>query len=286
VTVNKSADLRSVLIIRCPDETGLVHKVTGVLFRRNRNIVGTQEFVDRDKKVFFMRTEFLGQEQLAEIQAEVLSALPKGSWVQTRPLMPKRIVVLATREPHCLGDLLLRNDYGELNAEILAVVSQYDSLGSLVEKFGVPFFHVPVKEGTEREVHEAEISKILKKFEWDYMVLAKYMRVLSSRFTESYENRIVNIHHSFLPAFVGARPYEQAFRRGVKIIGATAHIVNQNLDEGPIITQGVIPVDHSYGPQDMAQAGRDVERSVLGRALKLVFDDRVIVDSNRCIIFE
>ncbi len=286
VTAKKIKESKSVILIKCADEVGLVHKVTGVLFERNRNIVGTSEFVDRDKTMFFMRTEFMGSHDLEVIEKEIRAKLPAGAWVQIRPLRAKEIVVFATKESHCLGDLLLRHDYGELNAQILAIVSQYEELSRLVEKFNLPFLHIPVTEGMSREDHESAILEKLSDYNLDYLVLAKYMRILSPSFTERFENQVINIHHSFLPAFVGARPYEQAFKRGVKIIGATAHFVNQNLDEGPIVTQGVIPVDHSYSPQAMAQAGRDVERSVLGRALRLVFDDRVIVDGNRCIIFE
>jgi formyltetrahydrofolate deformylase len=276
----------SVLMIRCSDEVGLIHKITGILFRRDRNIISTSEFVDREKKVFFMRVQFEGTQDLDAIGQDVLSQLPKNSWIQIRPLQPKKIVVFATRERHCIGDLLLRNESGDLFAKIQAVVSQYPDLEPLTKKFGVPFCYVPVSDSSDRLAHENELKKILSAFEWDYIVLAKYMRILSESFTAPFESQIINIHHSFLPAFVGARPYEQAFRRGVKIIGATSHFVNQNLDEGPIITQSVIPVDHTYSPNDMAQAGRDVERSVLSRALKLVFEDRVIVDSNRSIVFE
>ncbi len=277
---------RSVLLIRCSDEVGLVHKITGILFRKNCNIVSTSEFVDRDKNVFFMRTEFEGADHLAAIEKEVLVELPKNSWIRIGPIKSKKIIVFATRETHCLGDLLLRNEYRDLNAEIQAVVSQYRDLESLTKKFGVPFFHAPVPNDGDRMAHEAALKKIVEGFDWDFIVLAKYMRILSESFTKNFENKIINIHHSFLPAFVGARPYEQAFQRGVKIIGATAHFVNQNLDEGPIVTQAVIPVDHSYSPVDMAQAGRDVERGVLSKALKLIFEDRVIVDSNRSIVFE
>jgi formyltetrahydrofolate deformylase len=277
---------RSVLLIRCSDEVGLVHKITGILFRKVCNIVSTSEFVDREKNIFFMRTEFEGSHQLDEIESEVAAELPKNSWISIGAVRPKKIIVFATRETHCLGDLLLRHEYGDLNAKIHAVVSQYRELESLSQKFSVPFFYVPVAEGADRQMHEQELRKIVDQFDWDYIVLAKYMRILSDSFIKEFENQIINIHHSFLPAFIGARPYEQAFKRGVKIIGATAHFVNQNLDEGPIITQAVIPVDHSYSPTDMSQAGRDVERTVLSKALKLVFEDRVIVDSNRSIIFE
>jgi formyltetrahydrofolate deformylase len=155
----------------------------------------------------------------------------------------------------------------------------------LTGRFGVPFHHVP-HEGLGREAHEAELLRALEPYQPDYLVLAKYMRILSGGFVKRYRNRIVNIHHSFLPAFVGPNPYRQAFQRGVKIIGATAHFVTEDLDEGPIIAQAVVPVDHSYRPNEMAQAGRDVEKIVLAKALKLVFEERVFLSGNRTIVFD
>jgi formyltetrahydrofolate deformylase len=164
-------------------------------------------------------------------------------------------------------------------------VSNHDSLRPLADKFGVPFHHVP-HEGVTREAHEAELLALITPLSPDYIVLAKYMRILSPGFVAAWPSRIVNIHHSFLPAFSGARPYHQAFRRGVKVIGATAHFVSDQLDEGPIIMQQVIPMDHSYTPHDLARAGRDIERTVLANSLKLLNEDRVFLCENRTIIFD
>jgi formyltetrahydrofolate deformylase len=192
---------------------------------------------------------------------------------------------MASREHHCLADLLVRGAYRELGAELLAVVSNHGDLRPLADKFGVPFHHV-AHEGVSREAHEEALLALIGPMRPDYIVLAKYMRILSPRFVAAWPSRIVNIHHSFLPAFSGARPYHQAFRRGVKVIGATSHFVSDQLDEGPIIMQQVIPMDHSYTPHDLARAGRDIERTVLANSLKLLNEDRVFLCDNRTIIFD
>ena len=192
---------------------------------------------------------------------------------------------MATKELHALGDILIRHESGELEANILAVVSNYDALESLVNKFDVPYVTVS-HENLERHEHERKILESLSAFkDVDYIVLAKYMRILTPEFVDVYKDKIINIHHSFLPAFIGANPYKQAYDRGVKIIGATAHFVNNNLDEGPIIAQEVKHIDHSYGWRDMQRLGRDVEKIVLSRALKLALEDRIFVYANKTVIF-
>lgn len=274
-----------ILLIDCPDETGLVHRITGVLYHRGGNVISNHEFVDRATSHFFMRTEFSGDLDPAALASELRTLLPKAALIRLADNVPRRIVVLATKEPHCLGDLLIRHEYGELNAQLLAVIANHDTLGPLVERFGIPFHHVDHLD-VDREEHEAEIERLIDRYTPEYIVLAKYMRILSPEFVAKYAGRIINIHHSFLPAFMGAQPYRQAFERGVKIIGATAHYVNAGLDTGPIIAQSVIPIDHGYTPADMARSGRDVEKIVLARALKLVFEERVFLSGNRTIIFE
>lgn len=186
-----------------------------------------------------------------------------GSFVEPRK---KDVVILATKEAHCLGDFLVRNAYGELNANIRGTVANHDRLQTLVEKFDIPFQTVS-HEGKTRVEHERQILNAIQRFPHDYIVSAKYMRILSKDFVNRNPNRMINIHHSFLPAFIGSNPYRQAFDRGVKIIGATAHFVTSDLDDGPIISQSVIPVDHTHSAQDMAQAGHDVEKVVLAKAL-------------------
>ena len=273
-----------VLLVECADRPGLVHGITGVLFRRGLNIIGNQEFVDGESGRFFMRTEFDGAAEASSLLDELRGVLSADALIRLSDLAPKRIVVLASTEHHCLADLLVRHAFGELNARLLAVVSNHEALAAIVLKFDLPFRHVP-HEGRSREAHEDGLLEAIAPYEPEFVVLAKYMRILSGGFVARFPSRIINIHHSFLPAFAGARPYHQAFQRGVKVIGATAHFVTERLDGGPIIVQQVIPVDHTHAPQDLAQAGRDVEQLVLARALKLVFEDRVFLCGNRTVIF-
>jgi formyltetrahydrofolate deformylase len=265
-----------------------VHAISGVLLRHGCNVVGNQEFVDAASGRFFMRTEFDGLENSdagQQLVAETQSSLPPGALVRLAQSGPKRIVVLASREHHCLGDLLIRHQFGGINARIEAVISNHPVLGDLVRKFDVPFHYVPA-EGLERGAHEAAVRRILDEIQPEFLVLAKYMRVLSSEFVRQYPSRIINIHHSFLPAFIGAKPYHQAFQRGVKVIGATAHLVTDDLDAGPILVQQVIPVDHTHAAEDLVRAGRDVEQFALAQALRLVFEDRVFLAGNRTVIFD
>ncbi|MDH4374194.1 MAG: hypothetical protein RLZZ582_2091 [Verrucomicrobiota bacterium] len=278
----------AVLLVECPDQRGLVHAISGVLLRHGCNVVGNQEFVDAASGRFFMRTEFDGLENSdagQQLVAETQSSLPPGALVRLAQSGPKRIVVLASREHHCLGDLLIRHQFGGINARIEAVISNHPVLGDLVRKFDVPFHYVPA-EGLERGAHEAAVRRILDEIQPEFLVLAKYMRVLSSEFVRQYPSRIINIHHSFLPAFIGAKPYHQAFQRGVKVIGATAHLVTDDLDAGPILVQQVIPVDHTHAAEDLVRAGRDVEQFALAQALRLVFEDRVFLAGNRTVIFD
>lgn len=276
---------RHVLLIDCADEPGLVYRITGVLFELGFNIVRNQEFVDLENARFFMRTEFTGDHSTERVTPALRALLPAAAVVRLAPVGQRRIVVLVTKEHHCIGELLLRHHFGELGASILAVVGNHPDLGDLVERFRLPFHHVPHAD-LSRPEHEARLTEVVDAYAPEYIVLAKYMRVLSPDFVARYSHRIINIHHSFLPAFVGGHPYRQAFERGVKIIGATAHYVTEALDEGPIIAQSVIPVDHRYSPTTMAQAGRDVEKLVLARALKLVFEERVFLVGNRTVILD
>lgn len=274
-----------VLLIACPDQKGLIHNVTGILYDHNLNIISNGEFVEKETDRFFMRTEFAGDISVNGLTRTLREVLPATAFVSLIEQKKKDVIVMATRESHCLGDLLIRHYSQSLPVVIRAVVSNYDHLRELTEKFHIDYHHVS-HENCSREEHEARIGAIIDQYSPDYLVLAKYMRILSPSLIRKFENRIVNIHHSFLPAFVGARPYEKAYARGVKIIGATAHFVNEDLDEGPIIAQNVIPVSHSHSARDMAQAGKDVEKIVLAKALKLVAEDRVFVSGNKTIIFD
>jgi formyltetrahydrofolate deformylase len=274
-----------IILIECSDQKGIIHAVTGVLFRNGLNIVQNSEFVDHASGRFYMRTVVEDTADPDRLESELQALLPPGAAVRFPSRDKRRLVILATKEYHCLGDLLLRHAFGDLNAEILAVVSNHADLEPLVKRFAIPFHCIP-HEKKERSAHEAEVLAAVGRYDPEYVILAKYMRVLSPAFIARYPNRMINIHHSFLPAFTGASPYRQAYERGVKIIGATAHFVTENLDEGPIIAQGVIPVGHTFAVEDMIQAGRDVEKSVLARAVKLVLDERVFLCGQRTVIFE
>ena len=247
-----------ILLIDTQDRKGLMHDVTGVLFRQGCNIESNGEFVDKEAGRFFMRTEISGDADLEAIGKEIRTYLPEEGNLRIVEARKQEVVILVTKEAHCIGDLLIRHQFGQLNATIKAVVGNHRLLGSLVEKFDLPF-HFVDHEGISREEHEKKIAEIVDGYAPDYLVLAKFMRILTPGFVERYANRIVNIHHSFLPAFIGANPYRQAYERGVKIIGATAHFVNNNLDEGPIIAQDVIPVSHVHDHREMASAGQGAE---------------------------
>ncbi|WP_084165748.1 formyltetrahydrofolate deformylase [Dyadobacter crusticola] len=273
---------KHILLMDGPDHKGLIYQVTRILFTHNQNIIRNDEYVS-PSRYFFMRTEFEGETDANELLKILQSELPAGLNLRINPKKKKDIVILVTKEHHCLGELLIRYAFDELDANILAVVSNYNKLQPLVGKFGIPF-HFISHEDKSREEHEEAILRTLDVYRPEYLVLAKYMRIITPAFVDHYPNKIINIHHSFLPAFVGANPYKQAYERGVKIIGATAHFVNSDLDEGPIIAQDVKSVDHRQTAADMATLGRDTEKAVLSKALKLVFNDRVFIHNNRTII--
>ena len=274
-----------ILLIECTDALGLIHKVTGVLYNARVNLIKNSEFVDKASNLFFMRTEYTGELDKEKTERELRAVLPPNALIRFAELSKKKIAVLATKEHHCLADLIIRSTYEEMNFDIRQIISNHSYLEPLARKFEIPFYHVS-NEGKTREQHEEEILRLLTENPPDFIVLAKYMRILSPRFISLFPQRILNIHHSFLPAFIGASPYKQAFERGVKIIGATAHYVTENLDEGPIIAQSVIPVAHTHSPEDMAKAGRDVEKIVLAKALKIVLEERIFLCQKRTIIFE
>lgn len=273
-----------ILLIDCKDRKGLIYKISEILYRHDLNIISNQEHVDPVSDHFFMRSVFEETGNLDDILEDLDYVLPPDAQVRLAPKQKRSIVVMATKEPHCLGELLIKNAYNEFPAQITAVISNHDYLEPLVSSFGLPYHHISHDAKTRQE-HEREILRVLQQYDPEYIVLAKYMRIFTPEFVNAYPDRIINIHHSFLPAFVGASPYKQAFDRGVKIIGATAHFVTNDLDEGQIIAQDVIPVNHTYTSQDMANAGRDVEKVVLSKALKMVLEEKVFIFRNRTIIF-
>ena len=273
-----------ILKVSCDDEKGLILRISEIVVKNGLNYLSTNEFVDHENHRFYMRAVLDGELEVKGFVNTLLAFLPRSAQVFCEEVRRKNIVVMATKENHCLGDILIRENSGDLNANVLAVVANHEDLREFASKFDVPFICVS-SDGVGREEHEKMVLNELKKFNFDYLILAKYMRILSSDFVLNYEEKIINIHHSFLPAFIGANPYKQAYERGVKIIGATAHFVTECLDEGPIITQDVVLVNHEMDWQDMRRAGRNVEKVVLTRALDLVFDERVFVYKNKTVIF-
>ncbi len=280
----KESPVRQILLIRCPDRAGLIHEITGLLLKGGCNILSNHEFVEPIDSIFFMRTEFSGGVNSEELQHQLTQILSRDSEIRIQSVRRQRVILFATKESHCLGDILLRQRAGELNIDIPCVLSNHNALQSLVEDFHLPF-HLISHEGLTREEHETQILSFLKRMDFDLIILAKYMRILSNEFVSGFPERIVNIHHSFLPAFIGANPYMQAYERGVKLIGATAHFVTSSLDEGPILAQDVIPVDHSFTKDKLVLNGRDIEKVVLARAMRFVLEHRVLVWKNRTVIF-
>lgn len=275
-----------ILKIDCNDEKGLIYRISDIIFKHNLNIETNSEFVNHENRRFFFRAEIFSDVELniSAFYGNLSAVLPNSAKISLNEKRKKNIVVLATKETHCLGDLLIKFNSGELDANILAVISNHNELRELVEKFNLPFHYIS-SDQISRQEHEKMVLEVMEKYEFDYAVLAKYMRILSPNFVEKYEHKIINIHHSFLPAFIGANPYKQAYERGVKIIGATAHFVSNDLDEGPIITQDVVRVNHEMSWQDMRRAGRNVERNVLSTALDLVFEDKIFIYDNKTVIF-
>ncbi len=277
--------MNPILTVLCPDQPGLIYRITSQILEQGANIVSNQEFVEPNEKIFFLRAEIENLKDTFLLVKRLQAVLPEEAETRISEQKKDRVAILVTREPHCLGDLLMRARFDELPMEISGVVSNHSNLEDLVRDFHYPFFYVS-HEGKDRKTHESEIQGILKEMQPDWIVLAKYMRILSPEFTDLWKERILNIHHSFLPAFAGAKPYKQAYERGVKIIGATAHFVTNELDEGPILVQDVIPVNHNFTPEKLAMVGRDLEKVVLARAVRLVLERRVIVWKNRTIVFE
>ncbi len=271
------------LLIETDDTKGLVYNISKILYEYNLNIESNSEYVDNESNQFFMRTVITGEFEQEKLLKDLTSILPKNSIIKLTTKEKKDIVILATKEMHCLGDLLIKHEAGDLDANITAVISNRDSLKNLVEKFNIPFEYV-THEDLSREEHEELVIKAIKKYKYEYIVLAKYMRILTPTFVRTFPKQVLNIHHSFLPAFIGANPYKQAHSRGVKIIGATSHWVTDDLDEGPIIAQDITRVDHSYSWEDMRDAGRNVEKVVLSKALDLVLKDKVFIYGNKTVI--
>ena len=287
--MNAPSTKQATLLISCPDRGGIVADVAGFVHQRGCNITRVDQSVDVEHELFRMRMaiesirpefeEPTFREDLREI------ALKHGfEWTLHYANERSRLAILCTRESHCLHDLLQRHESGELDCDIPVVVSNHDTLRPIAEFFEIPFLHIPVEAGSKVEC-ENRLRACLEENRIDVVVLARYMQVLTPGLVDEWPNRIINIHHSFLPAFAGASPYRQAHERGVKLIGATAHYVTAELDAGPIITQDVIGCSHRDGIADLARKGRDVERTTLSRAVRCHLERKLLVQGDRVVVF-
>ena len=277
-----------VLILSCPDRTGIVHRVAGLLFEHGCNILDAQQFGDAESGRFFLRVHFdvpaAGDIDTVRTAFEPLAAAHAMDWDMHDVRRRARLLMLVSRQGHCLNDLLFRTHSRQLRADIVAVASNHPDYAQLAGSYGVPFHHFPVDAAT-RDAQERQILALVERERIDLVVLARYMQILSPRLCEALSGRAINIHHSFLPSFKGAQPYHQAHARGVKIIGATAHYVTPDLDEGPIIDQDVAHVDHAMTPAALIRIGSDVESRVLARAVRLHVEHRILLNGHRTVVF-
>jgi formyltetrahydrofolate deformylase len=277
------------LVVACPDRKGLVAALSRLLYDHGANILEAEQHADAAAAMFFQRIRFDARElDIARAELEDLLRIECGRygmrWRISYGDRPKRVAIFVSRFEHCLYDLLLRHRLGELDCELGLVVSNHAELEPVAAQFGVPYHVFPLTAETKRDQEEKELA-LLAQARVELIVLARYMQVLSDRFVAQYPERIINIHHSFLPAFSGGRPYHQALERGVKLIGATAHYATGELDEGPIITQEVVACSHRDTVDDLVRKGRDVERLALARAVRAHLEDRIVVHANRTVVF-
>jgi formyltetrahydrofolate deformylase len=278
------------LLLSCPDQKGLVARVADFVWQLGGDVVHADQHTDELARVFFQRVEFLLDDvtvDRGELRARfgALADELEMTWRLTFSDETRRVCVMVSRSGHCLYDLLARWRAGELPGEMVAVVSNWPDHADAADHFGLPYFELPVSPPT-REEQEARLVDVLTEHQVDLLVLARYMQILSARVIEPYRNRVINIHHSFLPAFAGGRPYAQAHRRGVKLIGATAHYATEDLDEGPIIAQDVARVTHRDTIDDLTRKGRDLETSVLARAVFAHLTDRILVYGGKTVVFD
>ena len=277
------------LLIHCADQPGIIHAVTGCIQGQGGNVVYLDQHVEKEAGVFFMRleAEFENREGQADTLNRAFSEGPAARFSMQWEISlqaPVRMALFVSRYNHCLYDLLCRYEAGELNAAIPFILSNHPDCGPIAAQFGIPYFHIAVHPDRKSEA-AAEQLRLLEEHGVDCIVLARYMQIIDPKLIDRYPNRIINIHHSFLPAFAGAKPYHAAFRRGVKIIGATSHYVTEALDEGPIIAQDVTPVSHTHSVTDLIAKGRDLEKMVLARAVQLHLNRKTLVYGNKTVIF-
>ena len=287
---NMHAPTGYVLTLSCPDRPGIVFALTEFLLMHDCTIVECQQFIDRDAEKFFIRLQFEAAYdaavELDRLRADFVGLAPRFAmqWRMLHASAKHRVLIMASKYGHCLNDLLFRADNGALNIDVVAVVSNHPDLGWMADNYGIPFHHVPVSASTRTEA-EGRLLELVDELGVDLVVLARYMQILSSDLCKQLEGRAINIHHSMLPSFKGARPYHQAYSRGVKVVGATAHYVTEDLDEGPIIEQEIARVDHSMSAAEVTMLGRDNECLALARAVRWHTENRILLDGGRTVVF-
>ncbi|WP_114351812.1 formyltetrahydrofolate deformylase [Saliterribacillus persicus] len=281
---------RARLLINCADQPGIVAAVSKFLFDHGANIIESNQYsTDPHGGEFFIRIEFEIpnlKEKAKELESDFTAIKEQFALEATFKYVSevKKIAVFVSKEPHCLLELLWEWQSGDLMADISLVISNHETSREMVESLGIPYYYIPANKEIRREVEEKQ-KELIEKYQVDVLILARYMQILTPDFVKTYQHQIINIHHSFLPAFIGAKPYERAYNRGVKLIGATSHYVTNDLDEGPIIEQDISRVDHRDNAEAMKKIGQSIERSVLARAVKWHLEDRIIVYGNKTIVF-
>lgn len=278
------------LLITCPDTKGIVADIADFLYQHNANILHADQHQDAENSLFLMRVEwdlkdFSLDEASFAAAFQGIAKTYKMTWELKLAIHKLRMAIMVSQYDHCLADLLHRHKNNELQCEIPLIISNHLDVQKLAEFYGIPFFHIPVERDKKKEA-EAEQFALFDKFQVDFIVLARYMQILSEDFVKRYPQRVINIHHSFLPAFIGARPYHRAFERGVKLIGATSHYVTEVLDEGPIIEQDIDRISHRDQVEDLIQKGRDLERIVLSKAVRWHIENRILIYANKTVIFD
>ncbi len=282
--------MRAILLLSCADQKGLVASIANFISDNGGNIVNLDEHVDSDQKMFFIRVEWkigglkFGKDDL-HLQFQPLADQFNAKWKIKFAEDKPKLAIFVSKYDHALQEILWRYKLGEFDVKISAIISNHSDLEILAESYNIPFFHFPINKEIKNEQEQKEIE-LLKKLDIDLVVLARYMQILSADFVSKFPNQIINIHHSFLPAFMGGNPYKQAFERGVKMIGATSHFVTNDLDEGPIIAQDIVRISHKDSVKDLVRKGRDLERLVLAKALHCFLEHRVLVYKGKTIVFE
>jgi formyltetrahydrofolate deformylase len=278
------------LLIHCKDRSGIIASVTNFIAQQSGNIVYIDQHVDREQNIFFMRlesefeTESFSFENFKDRFENTLANSFHMKWRMYAAETKPKMALFVSKYDHCLYDILGRYNSGELKVEIPFIISNHNDLKSIADSFKIPFYHIPVTKDSTDEAEKKQLE-LLEQHQVDFIVLARYMQIVSNALIEKYTNKIINIHHSFLPAFVGAKPYHSAYKRGVKIIGATSHYITEELDAGPIIEQGVASVSHTHSIEDLVAKGRDLEKIVLSNAIKLHVNRKVMVYNNKTVIF-